>query len=70
MILRHLALAPEHVAQAQEHVDRQQQVVVELERGGHNAAQASALLEQFQQSQTMHVADCEHLERELAQAEH
>jgi hypothetical protein len=46
-IVEHLAQAERHVAQGAEHVAKQRGIVDQLARGGHDTAQAMALLEQF-----------------------
>jgi hypothetical protein len=42
--MEQLALAEEHVGLAAKHVPRQRKIIAELERGGHDAVQAWALL--------------------------
>jgi hypothetical protein len=63
--LRHLALARHHVAEGQDHIARQTELVAELERDGHDTGPARRLLAQFIVMQSMHIEDCERLEREL-----
>jgi hypothetical protein len=63
--LRHLALARHHAAEGQEHIARQTKLVAELERDGHDTGPARRLLAQFIVMQSMHIEDCERLEREL-----
>jgi hypothetical protein len=64
-LLQHLAQAEDHVATGIEHIERQQKVIAELERDGHDLTQAKALLDQFEQLQQMHVADRDRLLRNL-----
>jgi hypothetical protein len=67
--LQHLVQARQHVAQGEEHIARQTKLVAELERDGHDAAEARRLLARFIVLQSMHTDDCERLERELADDE-
>ena len=64
--LRHLARARQHVAAGEQHIARQTRLVAELERDGHDVTAARRLLAQFIVIQSMHIEDCERLERELA----
>ena len=63
---RHLVQARQHVAQGEEHIAQQTRLVAELERDGHDAMPARRLLAQFIVMQSMHIEDCERLEREFA----
>jgi hypothetical protein len=67
-LLDHLALAEEHVARGAENVARQREMIAELERDGHDAKQARAMLAEFEQLQAMHVADRDRLIGELQDA--
>jgi len=66
MIRRHLSEAEKHVAQGTKHVERQQELVLELERDGHDAKQAKQLLHQFQELLSLHIADRDRLVLEIA----
>ena len=69
MILEHLAQAERHVAEGQEHVARQREIASQLHRDGHTEAaeEAGKLLAQFEEMQTLHVADRDRLLKELAE---
>jgi hypothetical protein len=67
-IEEHLEQARRHVAEGEEHVARQQQIVDELERDGHDTTQAREVLKVFEETLATHVADQERLEQELASA--
>jgi hypothetical protein len=64
-LLQHLAQAEDHVAAGTQHVARQREIIAEVERDGHDAPQAKALLEQFEQLQEMHVVDRDRLLRNV-----
>jgi hypothetical protein len=68
LILDHLAQAERHVAEGKEHLDRQRQILAELQRDGHDTAEAKKLLATFEALQAQHVADCARLRRELENA--
>jgi len=61
----HLAQAERHVAQGERHIARQREIIAELERDGHDTAQARATLAQFEEIQAMHVAERDRLRHEL-----
>jgi len=44
MLERHLAQAEEHIATAEKNIARQRDVIVQLEREGHDVASARAFL--------------------------
>ena len=67
-IEEHLRQAEGHVSLGQRHVMRQQQIVAELERDGHDSRSARELLCTFEELQTMHVSDRDRLITELAEA--
>ena len=59
ILLRHLAQAEQHVAEGKAHIAKQQRMIVEFERDGHDATEAVCLLETFvllQQSREEHRA--------------
>jgi hypothetical protein len=66
MKLDHLAQARRHVAIGERHIARQRELVIELERDGHDASSAKQLLVQFEELQALHIADRDRLEQELA----
>jgi hypothetical protein len=64
---QHLAMAERHATQGEQHILRQREIVAKLE-ADNNAAlliQARALLAQFEDLQTLHVADRDRLRKEL-----
>jgi hypothetical protein len=65
MVEEHLALAEEHVTIGDKNVANQRKAVADLERGGHDTAQARDLLQRFEEIQAMHIADLQRLRREL-----
>jgi hypothetical protein len=65
MVERHIALAEEHVTIGDKNVANQRKSVAELERDGHDAAQARELLQRFEELQAMHIADLQRLRNEL-----
>ena len=62
-----LRLAESHVELGEQTVSRQRELIVELERGGHDTSLARVLLQTFEQSQAMHLADRARLRAELAE---
>ncbi len=66
MILKHLAIIRRHVARGEQIVARQCEVVARLERAGCDASDAKRLLLQFEELQSLHVADRDRLEKALA----
>src|SRR5262249_36940706 len=46
----HLALADRHIAKAKKHIARQKQVLVELERDGHETSEAVSMLRALEHS--------------------
>jgi hypothetical protein len=65
MLQRHLAQAEQHIETGRKHIARQHEIITELERDGHETTMARALLDQFEQSQAIHIADRERILREL-----
>lgn len=47
---RHLEQANRHIAEATARIERQAEIVMRLSRDGHDATQAEALLQTFEQS--------------------
>lgn len=62
----HLAQAGRRVAEGERHIVGQQNVVTELERDGHDATIALALLRRFEETLALHIADRDRLRAELA----
>jgi len=65
MTVAHLAVAKRNVAQGERHIEHQEQIVSDLDRHGHDTAEALALLETFRHSKAEHVAHRDFLLREL-----
>lgn len=66
MVEEHLQLAQSHVAQGVEILRRQRKVIADLERNGRDPTEAERLLTTFEETQNLHIADVERLEKELA----
>jgi hypothetical protein len=64
-IERYLAEAERHVALGEQHVARQRKIVAELERDGHDTAQARELLRVLEGTQASHVSHRDRLLTEL-----
>lgn len=65
-ILEALSLAERHIGEGECQLRLQRQVIAELRRGGHDAADAEVLLRSSEQTQKLHFADRSRLLRELA----
>jgi hypothetical protein len=61
-----LAAAERHVAEAERHVAAQREFLAQLQREGHDTAQAKRLLEQFEEVLAIHIADRDRLRKELS----
>jgi hypothetical protein len=67
MILDHLAIVRRHVAKGEQIVARQREIIARLESAGCDASDAKRLLLQFEELQSLHVADRDRLEKALAE---
>jgi hypothetical protein len=67
MILDHLAMVSRHVTRGEQIVARQREIIARLERAGCDTSYAKRLLLQFEEVQSLHVADCDRLEKALAE---
>ncbi|PPQ34243.1 hypothetical protein [Rhodopila globiformis] len=65
MLRQRLAQAGEHIVLGEHHIVRQQEIVAELERDGHDTAQARRILAIFKETQVVHIAVRDQLRREL-----
>jgi hypothetical protein len=65
MTLAHLAKAEKNVVLGERHIQRQEQLVSELDRDGHDTSAALTLLATFHRAQAEHVAHRDFLLREL-----
>jgi len=55
MELEHLALAEKAVAEGERHIQREEQMISELDRAGHDTREALALLATYRRTQAEHV---------------
>jgi hypothetical protein len=67
MILDHLAIVRRHVAGGEQIVARQREIIARLERAGCDTSDATRLLLQFEEVQSLHVAHRERLEKKLSE---
>ena len=67
-LLAHLVLGERHVAHGAATIRRQRRLIAELADGGHDTTRAQALLEEFQRTQALHVAELELVRSELARS--
>jgi phage shock protein A len=65
MLEDHLGATERQLAEVLRHIAHQRELVAQLERDGHDAAQDTRLLEQLEEVLAMHVADCNRLRRQL-----
>lgn len=65
--LAHFASAEKAVIEGERHIQRQEQVVAELDRDGHDTTEALALLASFWRIQAQHVAHRDFLLRNLGE---
>ena len=65
MLKQRLIVAEEHILLGERHIVRQRELVAELERDGHDTAEAIRLLTSFEELQVLHIADRDRLRREL-----
>jgi hypothetical protein len=64
-VSRHLELANKHVAGGQRRVEAQLELVLRLERDGHDTLQAKRLLEQFEQILALQIENRDRIVQEL-----
>jgi hypothetical protein len=57
MLAQHLAEAEEHVVSGRRAIIRQRELILDLERDGHEAAEARRLLATFEEVLKLHMAD-------------
>jgi hypothetical protein len=65
MLEDHLAATEQQLAEVERHVGYQCELVAQLEREGHDAAQATQLLKEFEELLAMHIAERNRLRRQL-----
>ncbi|MHC2465553.1 hypothetical protein [Bradyrhizobium embrapense] len=63
---QHLALAERHAAQGRQHVARQENLIAELDRDGHDTTEARKVLDTLRITQALHEQDVERILGELA----
>ncbi len=66
-LLDRLAQARRHIAVGAENIARLQEIIGQLDHGGHDSSVAKELLVRFEGLQELHVADRDRLEKELNQ---
>ena len=62
----HLAIAERHVVTGEKHVVQQHDLIARLRSRGLDTALAESFLKDLEEIQALHVADRDHLRRELA----
>ena len=67
IILKHLAQAERHVAQGRQIIEKQETLIVDLERDGHDTADAMKILVTMRQTQALHEEDRDQIMKELEQ---
>ena len=67
MELDHLAVAERAVAQGERHIEREERMIADLDRDGHDTTQARALLATYRLTQADHVAHRNRLLKMLQQ---
>jgi hypothetical protein len=60
-LLQHLAQAEHHVAEGRRHLARQEELIAELDRDGHDTTEARKLLATLRATQALHQEDVERL---------
>ena len=65
-MLEHLAMAKRHVAEGEIHLSRQRALIAELDRDGHDTADARAILATMLETQRLHVEDRDRILKELS----
>jgi hypothetical protein len=64
-LLEHLAQAERHVAQGEAHIGRQQALIADLDRDGHDTKDAVAILAILRETQNQHLMNVQLLLKEL-----
>jgi hypothetical protein len=65
-LIRHLAQAEARIALGRRHIARQYEIIAELEKVGHEAVTAKALLVIFEATHALHIADRDQIAAEIA----
>lgn len=63
---QHLAQAERHVAEGEDRIVRQRQIIADLAKSRHHLKVAKELLTQFEDMQTLAIADRDRLRADLA----
>jgi len=66
ILLEHLDQARRHAVLGKHHLARQEQLIAELDRDGHDTTAAMSVLETLRRTQELHELDIERLLGELA----
>jgi hypothetical protein len=67
VLLQHLAQAERHVAEGEQHLLRQEELIAELDRDGHDTEKARVILDTLRETQALHLQDRDRIMRELEQ---
>jgi hypothetical protein len=67
MELTHLAIAEKAVAQGERHIQREEEMIAELDRAGHDTKQALTMLATYRKLQAQHVAHRDQILKALQQ---
>jgi hypothetical protein len=65
MLAQHLRLAERHCIEGERILARQRSRVGELRQDRHDTSAAEALLQEFEETQALHLAECDKLRSEL-----
>jgi hypothetical protein len=65
ILLQHLAQAEWHAARGQQHLAKQECLIAELDRDGHDTTEALKLLVTLRKTQALHQRDVERILQEL-----
>jgi hypothetical protein len=67
VLLQHLAQAERHVAEGEQLLLRQEELIAELDRDGHDTEEARVILDTLRETQALHLQDRDRIIRELEQ---
>ena len=65
MVEQHLAEAERHIAQGADHVIKQESLIAELDRDGHDTTEAKKVLATLRETQALHVEGRDRILKEL-----
>jgi hypothetical protein len=65
LLRRHLAQTERYITEGERHIADQRDLIVKLERDGHDTVHARRLLIQFEELQALHIAARERLQAQL-----